>query len=212
MSFSGNIPLGPNRGMIYCWGKICMLWNFGLRGCWSLWLVSLSWERSIWMQAYTVVVQYAIEAKAILYWQEFEKRGPYISQCIILDQSCWRFSSDWVCDVQKGMSEEEARTCPVCSERLILKPSHSGGFIACSAHPACTYARPMTCLKAPEDPLAQDLHSGAHTYDLLHSYGMETTFFTCHLSSVQSIAFQYFKSSTPACFVVGAYLYLYISD
>ncbi|KAK9828106.1 hypothetical protein WJX81_004990 [Elliptochloris bilobata] len=55
---------------------------------------------------------------------------------------------------QEGQGAEATRACPACGQRLGIKLSRSGGgFIGCSAYPACTYTRPLAL---PEEGAAED--------------------------------------------------------
>ena len=72
-----------------------------------------------------------------------------------------------------GQTEEEARACPVCTQRaqqgrLGLKLSKSGGFIGCSNYPDCSYLRPLelqqqdgtSSFSTPKDQEAQEAFPG----------------------------------------------------
>lgn len=56
------------------------------------------------------------------------------------------------CALQEGQSAEAARACPACGQPLSIKLSRSGGgFIGCTAYPACTHMRSLSLAEEGAD-------------------------------------------------------------
>ena len=63
---------------------------------------------------------------------------------------------------QEGQSAAAARACPACGQPLSIKLSRSGGgFIGCTAYPACTYMRSLALAEESEKESATRAHSRA---------------------------------------------------